>query len=335
MSAVAKKPLYQSASRNETFQNCSRLYAAKYIHRLPDPGNDGANRGNTVHDVLELMLKPRHKHLYDAALQHQTCTEVPALWRVIKRFAAKYGVADEENLAVIDGFMMVAFMNEFYGPKGTTERMAERDFTIEVNEPDGRRYNVKGYIDKTFIIKDKEGLIVHIVDYKSSKDKFKGEKATFNVQSIIYQLAARKLHPDIVRRRFRFLFLKFPRQPWQEEPPMSDDQLEGYEWLLTDMQEQLEMFTLDSADDNLAAHDDERKWLCGREGFKKDGTRAWICTARRPRDYWVLVDEHGETVLGAATEAELKPKLGQRIEARRYLGCPAFYTKDGRPRSFQ
>ncbi len=350
---TSPKKLWQSASRDETFSTCTQLYAAKYLYKIPDPGNAGANRGNVVHDALELLLKARHKKVFDAAVTQQTCTEVPALWRLILRYAHKYGVEDAENLKLIDAFMMVGVMHEFHGPNplwlldpkkankpnamGTISALAERAFEIEVDEPDGRKYRIKGYIDKTFIIRDELGLLVSIIDYKSSKAKFNGEKASFNTQKIIYELAARRLHPEITRRRFRFLFLKFPRQPWQEEPAMTDEQLQGYEWVLTDMQQTMEAFTVENAGDNLAVNDGEKKWLCGREGTKADGSPAWICAARRPLDFFVLLDDKGEVAASDFTEAPLQAKMkqGQRIEHRHYPGCIAYYGEGGRRRSFK
>ncbi len=317
------KKLYLSASRIDCFNECTQRYSARYIWKLPDDGNDGSNRGSTVHDVLELLLKPRHHKLYSAAIHHDTCTEVPALWRYIVKTAKGYGVGDTENLEMIDGFMMVALKNEFHGPKGTIERFGEREFNIEVNEG-GRRWNARGKIDQTFIVKDEHGLIVSVTDFKSSKQKFVGDKVTFNIQSIIYQLALKHLHPEIKRRRFRFLFLKFPRQPWQEMAAMNDDELEGFEYTLTDLQGQIETFTLANSSDNLAAYNEENKWLCGREGLKKNGDANFICPARRPLDYWVSV-KNGEIMKSAFKKEDLSPREGEVVEQRRYGGCAAFY----------
>lgn len=324
--------LYQSASRIDCFNECTQRYAARYIHKLPDTGNAGSNRGSTCHDVLELLLQKRHHKLYSAALHHNTCTEVPALWRYIKIVAKRYSVADDTNLEMIDGFMMVALKNEAHGPAGTIEAFSEREFNISV-ERDGVRYNVRGKIDRTFVVKDEKGLIVHCVDFKSSKAKFADEKAEFNIQSIIYQLALKHLHPEIKRRRFRFCFLKFVRQPWQEMPIMDDDQLEGYEYILTDLQEQMEGFTVANASDNLAANNEKNRWLCGNEGFKANGEVKFICPARRPLDYWVSV-KGGKIVKSAFTNAELVPaKEGEVIEKRSYEGCAAFYHKGKRIQS--
>lgn len=332
MAPAPAKTLFLSASRIDTFTTCSTLYAAKYIHRLPERGNDGSNRGTVCHEVLELLVKPRHKDIYDAAISAGNCHEVPALWRLIRRLAVRYGVGDDVNLKMIDGFMMVALKNEAHGPAGTIEAFSEREFNISV-ERDGVRYNVRGKIDRTFVVKDEKGLIVHCVDFKSSKAKFADEKAEFNIQSIIYQLALKHLHPEIKRRRFRFCFLKFVRQPWQEMPIMDDDQLEGYEYILTDLQEQMEGFTVANASDNLAANNEKNRWLCGNEGFKANGEVKFICPARRPLDYWVSV-KGGKIVKSAFTNAELVPaKEGEVIEKRSYEGCAAFYHKGKRIQS--
>jgi hypothetical protein len=315
--------VYLSASRIDSFNECSQRYGARYINRLPDAGNDGSNRGLTCHDTLELLLLPRHHKLYSEAIHHDTCTEVPALWRFIKRKATYYGVADPENLEMIDGFMMVALKNEAHGPAGTIEAFSEREFNISVDQ-DGKRYNVRGRIDRSFVVKDKEGLLVSVTDFKGSKDFYQGEKATDNVQSMIYQLALRSLHPEITRRRFRFLFMKFD-PPWQEMPILTDDQLDGCEYILTDLQERIEGFTAANISDNLPQQDPYSGFPCGKEGFKKDGKPRWVCPARRPMDYWVTVKK-GKIDRSAKTEAELLPaREGETIEPRSYPGCVRFY----------
>lgn len=350
MTTPAKKPLFLSASRIDTFQTCSQLYAARYIHHLPDSGNDGSRRGSVVHEVLELLLKPRHRRHYDAAMAAKTCTTVPALWRLILRLAAKHGVTQGQptrltlggkpksssNLTMIDSFIMVALGDEFFGPAGTEEIHGEKPFEIEVNEG-GKRYRLKGFIDKAFTIRDKQGLMVRVVDYKSSKAKFDGEKVEFNYQSLAYQLAAkRKLFPHIGRRDFHFLFLKFPRKPRQDQATFTDEQLSGYEWHLTDLQAEVEAFDLTKATSNLAAKNEDKRWLCGREGVKADGTPAFICGARNPFDYWVRLDEHGEIVDSAMTKESLtarEPASTLAIEQRHYSGCPGFWSPNGTRRN--
>lgn len=331
MAPAPAKTLFLSASRIDTFTTCSTLYAAKYIHRLPERGNDGSNRGTVCHEVLELLVKPRHKDIYDAAISAGNCHEVPALWRLIRRLAVRYGVGDDVNLKMIDGFMMVALVVGFFGPKGAMVH-AEREFSLQVNEG-GKRYNVRGIIDKVFEGLDGGGW-VEGMDFKSSKAKFDADKLEHNTQSYIYQIALRCMFPKAVLRRFHFLFLKFPRSPVQEQPIFTDEQIEGFEYQLSAWQQAMESFKAANAVDNLAAFNDEKKWLCGREGLKKDGTVAFICSARRPLDYWVMLDREGDFVQSAFTEAELKPKDGMVVVPRHWGGCPAFYNpKTGKTRN--
>jgi PD-(D/E)XK nuclease superfamily protein len=322
--SAAGKPLFLSASRIDTFKTCSTLYWAKYGARLPERGNDGSNRGSLCHEVLELLVKPRHKRIYTAAIMAGKCSGVPSLWRVIQRKAKVWRVSDPANLQLIDGFIMVALVTGFFGPKGSVVH-AEKEFSLQVNE-DGKRYNVRGVIDKIFECLEGKVLYTEATDYKGSRQKFSADKLDHNTQSYIYQLALRRMFPKAILRRFHFLFLKFPKAPVQEQPVFSDDQLSGFEYQLTAWQSAMEGFTDKNAADNLAVHDDERKWLCGKEGLKKDGTTAFICSARLPLDYWVLLDENGEWVASAFKEDELTPKEGQVVVPRHWSGCSAFFN---------
>ena len=320
------KPIFLSASRIETFSTCSQLYSAKYNWRIPDFGNDGSNRGSVVHDVLELLAKPRHKKRYDDAINHGSCKDVPVLWKLVKRFAVKYRVNDEANLKMIDGFIMVALYNHFFGPKETVSVHAEKEFSIQVNEP-GKRFNVRGVIDKIFEIAEAGISYVEGMDFKSSKKKFEDDKLDHNLQSYIYQIALRRMFPKAVLRRFHFLFLKFAKDPIQEQPVFTEEQLSGFETQLSQYQVAMENFTLAQENSNLALYDENKKWLCGAEGNKKDGAPKFICSARKPLDYFVLLDEEGEFVASAFTEAELNPKEGQIIVPRSYPGCVGYYNQ--------
>jgi hypothetical protein len=295
---------------------------------VPERGNDGSNRGTICHEVLELLVKPRHKRIYTAAIMAGRCCDVPVLWRVIQRKAKTWRVSDAANLTLIDGFIMVALVTGFFGPKGSVVH-AEKEFSLQVNE-DGKRYNVRGVIDKIFEhVRDEyeRGLSwVEGMDYKTSKVKFDKDKLEHNTQSYIYQIAIRRMFPKAILRRFHFLFLKFPKAPVQEQPVFTDDQLSGFEYQLTSWQTAMEGFTDKNAADNLAVHDDERKWLCGREGPKKDGTPSFICSARMPLDYWVLLDENGEWIASAFKEDELTPKEGQVVVPRHWSGCVFYFN---------
>ncbi len=250
--------------------------------------------------------------------------------------ARRHNVADVANLKMIDDFILVALKQEFKGPKGTVKTEGEREFEVKIDRTaeDGPRYNVRGAIDKTHHIKVGRKTRLKVRDYKGSKKKFDGEKETDNVQSKMYQLALRHLHPEIVEREFDFLFLKFPRAPIQTQPSFTDEELDAFEWRLHYLQQSMEAFGPDDTLDHPAAMNPDNQWLCGREGIKKDGTPMWVCSARNPIDYWVL--KEGDDVIDSAfTQEELTPKGTQTVEARHYAGCPVWWSPNGKRRSSQ
>lgn len=318
------KTIVQSASRIDTFLLCSQLYAAKYLWKIPDGGNDGSNRGWVAHKILELLLKPRHRKRYDEIRGFGNCMEVPSIWRLIQRLAEKRGVNTDEHLKLINGYLMTALKNDFFGPKGTKEILAEKDFSINVDER-GIKFSVRGLIDKIFVIEKDGQTFIEIVDYKSSKTKHKGDKLDHNYQNNIYQFVAKYLFPKAILRRFHFLFLAFPKVPVQEQSVLTKGQLDGFAMQMTVLQKEMENFTVANSADRLAFFDDEKKRLCGGEGFKKDGAPRWICPAQRPMDYFVLMNANGEFIASAMQREQLVPKQGQAIIPMHYGGCPIFY----------
>lgn len=326
-----KDKVYLSASRIDKFKDCSWLYYSRYFLKIPDSSNDGARRGKVIHDILELFLKPKHRKHYDKVVNFGSMMGSKAAWKLMNNLAAKYNVNDENNLEMINDFILVALKYEFFGPKETEKIYGEKEFIIEIND-DGKKYNIRGFIDKTFVIKNQNGLIIRIIDYKSSKKKFEADKIDDNIQSMIYQLAAKHLHPEIKEREFSFLFLKFPKSPEQKQPSFNNNHLEGFEWYLTEVQKQLENFTEKNATDNLAAQNKEKSWLCGKEGNKKDGTPFFMCAARKPFYYYVALDEKNEIIESDFEEKNVDKKF--KIEKRYYSGCPWFFSSEGKRRNF-
>ena len=159
--------------------------------------------------------------------------------------------------------------------------------------------------------KDKEPI--ELIDYKSSKAKFKGEELDSNVQAMMYTLAAKKLWPKLKRVIVKFLFLRFPRQPVQQLE-FSGEQIKGFEHYLEHVNTVLDDFSEEDAKNNFAA-DNDYHWLCGPA---KSG---WICPFHKPFDYHVLLDENGEQ-LKSSYNNDFAPSKGQTVEQRHYEGCP-------------
>ena len=152
---------------------------------------------------------------------------------------------------------------------------------LEINKPEqGIRYAVRGYIDKLFVYKDNS---VIIRDFKSSKQVFKGKEITDNLQNLIYCLAVKHLMPE-TEPQSEFLFLRFDLdrdllgnsgKGRLKMDKISAEELEGFEYQLTQFQEYLDNFDETSAKSNLAAKQDYPKdgtfggpLACGKDGYK-------------------------------------------------------------------
>jgi hypothetical protein len=310
-----------SHSRLKTFSHCSQKYYATYFLKIPDAGNDGSNRGSCAHDTLELLGVPKRKDLTDKLIAEGTCKNHPALWRFVKNRAAKYKVGDEENLNIIDGFLITGLKSGFWGPQGTIHTFIEKDFDIEV-EGDGINCRIKGFIDKFFIYRALESLYIRGIDFKGSKKKHNEEDLTAG-QGLMYQLALWFLYPTIPLKEFDFVFLKFPKDPYQSYTPVKEGALMGYLYYLTEIQRQINAFTEKDIPSNYGKLNDKMRFLCGPA---KSG---WICPHQNPLDYFILLNDKGE-IIKSSFKDDFSPKERERVELKRYLGCQYFFNKEGR-----
>jgi hypothetical protein len=293
----------------KTLEMCSWTYWCKYHLGLPDTTNDGALRGTICHLILELLLKPRHKKHYDAIVEKKAIEASKAVDKVVIKFLKANDIYNEENYDLCSKMIYVALDYDFFGGEGGFIDHPEQQFKIESKSP---KYNIYGYMDKP--IQYEKDKLLKIVDYKTSKQKFRGEELETNVQAMIYSLAAKKLWPKLKRRVVQFLFLKFPRVPLQELE-YSDKELKGFEYYLEHVTKIISNFNEKDAKNNFA-QDNGYQWLCGPA---KSG---WICPFHRPFDYYALLDEAGEQV-ETSHKNDLDVKEGHTVEKRRYDGCPA------------
>ena len=222
------------------------------------------------------------------------------------------------------------------------EAESERFFDLEIDKPEkGIRYAVRGYIDKLFKYKDNS---VIIRDFKSSKQIFKGKELTDNLQDLLYTLAVKKLFPHFKKRQVEFLFLKFDLNSngRVKMKDISEEELEGLEFHLTEIQKFIDNFDEETAESNFAGAQGYPSdgtfggpLMCGKDGYKiskgqpvldKSGQPivAYICSIGKPLDYYVLKDENGKIIKSAFKENKesLKAEEGQTIEMIEYKGCP-------------
>tara|TARA_Y100000310_G_scaffold302112_1_gene339154 strand:- start:408 stop:1229 length:822 start_codon:yes stop_codon:yes gene_type:complete len=261
------------------------------------------------------LLQKRHKKHFTAITEAKDVNASPAIIRLIAKQLKGYDAFSDENYDMILKMVLIGLNNDFYC-KGKALGEAEKRFDITNEDPP---YRIMGFIDKHAI--DKKNSTVNIIDYKSSKKKFRGEELKSNTQAMMYSLAAKELWPKVKRRIVDFLFLRFPRQPIQELE-FTDDQLRGFEYYLSHISEQVNNFTEELAKTNYAA-DKETRWLCGPA---KSG---WICPLHKPFDYYVMLDKKSRVVQTKHKESELALKDGYTIEKRHYTGCPRFNNASG------
>jgi hypothetical protein len=266
-------------------------------------------RGTLCHLIFELLLKPRHQHHYKKILKYSGLDGSPSIKRLVIKHLTKYGIIDDdESYKLCDKMIVVGLQYDFFGSEGSKIIGIEEKFFLEKEEP---TYSAMGYIDKI----TKKNKSIKIVDYKSSKYKFKGEELTSNIQAMMYTLAAHEKWPDVKDIIVEFLFLRFPRSASQEIR-VSKEQLAGFEHYLEHVYKIINNFSEEDSKSNFAAHKDGVQWMC------KAG-KTWRCPYLDPFEYYALVNESGEVTKTAFEESDLTPKKNHKIKKIKYSGCPA------------
>ena len=323
---MSKKGTYLSASRIKTLESCSWYYWCNYHLKIPQQGNDGMWMGSVCHLVFEVLQLPKHRKHYDLIVDGKTITASPAVGKLVSKHLDKYGILDDEHFRLVDKMVLVG-LNEDFFVEGSKLLDPELKFDIENKEP---KYRIFGFIDKTaHFVKDK---IVEIHDYKSSKQKFKGEGLESNIQAMMYSLVAKKKWPKL-KPVVKFVFLRFPRATIQELQ-FSDDALKGLELYLEEMYKKVSNFSEKDAGTSYAADKPKPKdgsWggclNCGfsrhRGHLKKDGSTMWACPYKFSQVYYAVKDEWGK-VLKTSFENDLTAKEGEQLVKMTYKGCPKF-----------
>jgi hypothetical protein len=326
-----------SASRIKTLQSCSWVYYCKYILNLPDGSNDGAKRGTICHLIFEVLGNPKRKKIFSKIIKTQDVFCEPSIKRLIEKHARVLNVDDEDNIESIKTMTLNGLMYDFFGSKigKPTVAVSEQDFDIVVNNG-SFRYRIKGFIDKLFLYKNKKLAIIR--DFKTSKQRFVGKEISDNLQDYMYSLAVKHLFPEYSNRKSEFLFLKFALDQSDgsgviEMEPIDEEDLEGFEIQLTEIQTYLDNFSKKDAVSNLAYRQGYPKdnsfggvIQCGRAKFKgerkKDGNLMWHCPLKFPFEYYVSVNEDGKVLKSFVSQDDV-PK-GMKYETRQYEGCPVF-----------
>lgn len=329
-----------SASRIKTAQSCSWLYWCKYKLKLPDTSNDGAKRGSICHLIFEVLGNKRHKKYHRQIVKSGSVFAVPSIERLIMKHACRVGVDDKENLDLIKEMTFNGLCYDFFGNVNgrPTEALSEQDFLIVCDEG-GYRYKIRGFIDKLFLYKKRKYALIR--DFKSSKSVFKGKEITDNMQDLMYSLAVKKLFPEYSNRQSEFVFLKFGLDQDGDDTgivkmnPITDDELNGFQSQLTQIQDYLDNFSEQDAKSNFAADQGfpkdntfSGKLMCGfakqRGELKKDGNPKWYCPMKFDFFYYHIKDKNGNffaSVMEDDFDESMIPPGGSH-EMQYYAGCP-------------
>jgi hypothetical protein len=296
-----------SASRIKTLETCSWVYWLNYHAKVPQSQNDGALRGTICHTIFELLLNKRHLKNYKRVIKKNSIDGDEAIARLVKKLAKQVDLK-EDNYKLLNDMILVGLKNDFFGEGGEIVK-PEYAFDIVNEEP---KYHIKGFIDKPIKIKKE----MHIIDYKSSKYKFRGDDLEANIQAMMYSLASKKLWPKL-KPIVKFLFLRFPKQPIQELT-FDDNQLKGFEHYLQHINEYVNNFDENSAQANFAIDNVKNKWMCQVGG--------WKCPYKDPYEYYVKVNDKGQ-IVETSLQNNFKDIKGFKVETRKYEGCPKFNNK--------
>ena len=204
-----------SASRLKTLETCYWSYWCNYHLKLPQKQNEGALRGTVCHLVFEMLVKKKHKKHFNKINKGGTIKKSPAVHRMVMKHLTQMErsfdlpMTNEENTELVDDMIVVGLNCDFFGLGGKVDN-PELEFLLENKDPE---YKIRGFIDKPIVYK--RGKKIKIVDYKSSKYKFRGEELHSNVQAMVYTLAAQKEWPGY-DSTVEFQFLRHPRSPLQQ-----------------------------------------------------------------------------------------------------------------------
>ena len=338
-----------SASRISTAEKCSWVYWCKYKNKIPDSSNTGASRGSVCHNIFEYLGKERHNHHYESILKSQSIKGSKAVSKLVEIQAANQNppVNGPEDLDLIDKFIVNGLNYDFYGSDVETpfEAISEKTFDIDIDDGD-KKYYIYGFIDKLFLYDKGKRAVIR--DFKTSKKVYSGHEITDNLQNLIYGLAVKKMYPHCEDLRTEFLFLKFDLSEdllgndgdgVLKLEPMSLNELEGFEYHLTEIQSYLDNFNYDTACSNFAADQpfpDDKSFSgplsCGfakQPGqLKKDGTPMWHCNYKFAFDYWVVKSADGKIISSCKEDDKdtliANKSKGEYIEKMHYEGCPKY-----------
>lgn len=339
-----KTPL--SASRIKTLQSCSWEFFASYHLQVPNSDNSGSIMGGLCHQIFEYLGEPKRRGYFDKLIQTQKLNSVPSIYRYcltflrskkLDPFANTVSAHGEEisHIDLVERMVMSGLNYDFFGQdRNPDEVHSEIAFDIDVEE-EGKSYRIRGFIDKLILFKEKSLAVIR--DWKSSKKYYEGAEVDDNIQDLSYRLAVSRKFPEYKKKQTEFVFLQHEdKEEFSIKTPIAcDDELDGFEHFLTDIQEIVDNFTEEDAKSNLASNKGFPKKEEGFSGLlkcgakveypgqmKKDGSKAsWFCPQHFAYYFYSIIKD-GIVLESKMEEKDLRQlKEGEKIEKRFYPGC--------------
>jgi hypothetical protein len=162
--------------------------------------------------------------------------------------------------------------------------------------------------------------IAVIRDYKTQAKKFTSKELEENLQVFFYQSAIKRIFGLPARVEFVML-----RHDCVQKVKQSDENLlNGFKFRLIAINNEINKLNIETAKNNLKAH-------------KNIGFCNYVCQLKNPINYYVLLNESNEIIESDFSDYKFLQikKDNEKIEKRRYFGCPYFYNELGKPRNFQ
>ena len=295
-------------------------------------------RGDIAHMVFEVLGNPRHFQRYiKKIIKANSVLIIPSIKKLIEKRAKTHRGFDLaapvvpirkkdptlDTLTCIDEMIMIGIKTDFIDLKDKELIKSELAFDITNESPS---YRIVGFVDRIF----REGKdTISFSDMKTSKKKYSPQELKDNIQALVYLCAARKLYPELKKRKARFIMLRFPDDPIQEVNEVTDEQLDGFEYHLESISEYMRDFTPEKARYKTQAPLTRARGggLCfsARTGHR--------CPYLDPMDYYHLIDNKTQKVLKSAKEHDKREKQkGATWIKKHFLGCEMW--KFDRPAKF-
>ncbi len=216
-----------SASSLRTLLECSMKYYYGKILQLPQSQHVKTTMGSLVHSIFECLSRPRHKKDFDiiTAGGKVDYSRSKGVIRLVKMWQDKYCLP-QSLLDDLNDMLKVGLLDiDFFFSKAVNVSLPEDSFLIDL----GDGVIIKGFIDRWADYGDK----ILIRDYKSQAQKKVVSDLQEDIQALIYQLFAWKVHGKLADVEFIMVrHAPTPRTPLkhiQRVEAATPDQLAGLE----------------------------------------------------------------------------------------------------------